>query len=145
MAAYREITDSEVAENAPVTALLMAALRDNVLAITENDPTAPDIDAKALDYVPVGTNDSYQDVTASRAIDTTYTNNSGQTIEVCIGIRDAGSGSGTLRVAGVDFPSISSSVFIPITATIANGETYSVNSGGGGSDVRIDKWLERRP
>ncbi len=43
MTTYREIEESEVAIDAPITTSLMTALRDNPVAIAEGDSTAPKI------------------------------------------------------------------------------------------------------
>lgn len=43
MAAYTTITDAQVDPEAPITSELMSALRDNLIAVLEGDPSAPSI------------------------------------------------------------------------------------------------------
>lgn len=56
MTTYREINDTEVAVDAPITQQLMQALRDNILAIQEGDSASgtPRIFAEAFEPVTVG-------------------------------------------------------------------------------------------
>lgn len=49
MTTYTAIPNADVDQDSPVTQPLMTALRDNVLAIQEGDPTAPKIRDAALD------------------------------------------------------------------------------------------------
>lgn len=150
MTAFRLIGDSEVAENAPVTALLVSALRDNVLAIAEGDATAPDIAATALDQPPVGTNDSYQDVSGSRAVETSYQNTTGQSIEVSVVIEADGGGFAHFQVSTDDsnwvtIARTTSLTGISVTATVAQGEFYRVTLVGTSTTISFDSWVERRP
>lgn len=56
MSSYREIQDTEVAVDAPITQQLMQSLRDNILAIQEGDSATgtPRILAEAFEPVTVG-------------------------------------------------------------------------------------------
>ena len=56
MPSYRNINDTEVAVDAPITQQLMQALKDNILAISEGDSAAgtPRIFAEAFEPVTVG-------------------------------------------------------------------------------------------
>ncbi len=87
---------------------------------------------------------TWQNVTASRALGTTYTNSTGRPILVAVrGISPAGSTSGVhLVVSGVSIP-YSSAVSSNPTLTVAivpNGETYSCNANG----CTLGAWAELR-
>lgn len=150
MTAYRAIATTEVAEDAPVTSLLITALMNNLLAVIENDATAPSISAQALDSPPVGSNDTWQDVSGSRVFGTSYRNETGQTIEACVGIKDVGSGTANFQVSldnstWVTIASTGSSEGISVTASIADDEYYRTLGTGGGVDASFTTWAERRP
>jgi hypothetical protein len=148
MTAYRTIATTEVAEDAPVTSLLLTALMNNLLAVIENDATAPSISAQALDSPPVGSNDSWQDVSGSRVFGTTYRNQTGQTIEVCVGLLETGSGFAGFQVSlnGSTWVTIAETGgAISVTASIADDEYYRTLASGGGVAASYTTWTERRP
>ena len=48
MATYRQISDSEVAVDAPLTQQLMQAYKDNLTSVIEDDASAPSIKRSAI-------------------------------------------------------------------------------------------------
>lgn len=124
--------------------------------------TQAEVDAGALDTVAVtpaklaaypkggfgiGVGQTWQDVTASRAAGTTYTNTTGRSIGVAITIQGGGGvETWTVSVGGVlvftgdpgtGSPSTSTQVFF----IVPHGVTYTTNNPGTGA---ITKWTELR-
>lgn len=150
MSTYRNIADSEVAENAPVTTLLMGALRDNLEAVLEGDPSAPKVSTPALEFPPVGSGDSYQNVSGLRQADTAYQNTTGQSIEVCVHIRNI-TGNVTFfqisktNVSFVTVGSTDTAEGLSVTMTVGDGEYYKVTVSAGAPTGAFLRWAERRP
>jgi len=93
--------------------------------------------------LPLGVEQTWQDVTASRATDTTYTNSTGRSICVSIATTSAANGSAAyLQVNGVEIarPLVSSAAttVIVLTGIVPPGATYLY----GGRP--IGKWTELR-
>lgn len=91
----------------------------------------------------IGVGQTWQDLTASRALSTTYTNSTGRPIQIAIGYTGAIS-TPTLIISGLSIfcntlPNAGYSGQINII--VPNGSTYRLNPGGGESIV---KWLELR-
>ena len=87
----------------------------------------------------IGINQTWQDVTASRAKGVTYTNSTGRPIQIFINF-DPDSGSSVLRIAGHPFNvNDNSSEFV--SAIIPAGNTYSLSAWGTANTM---KWLELR-
>lgn len=102
----------------------------------------------STDVVPIGVNQTWQDVTASRAISTTYTNTTGRPITVVISFSYNGSAAvlGYLTVNGVviKFGQINSA-YINVdsgTAIVPAGATYTFTASSG--SLGINAWLELR-
>ena len=72
MTTYRDINDTEVAVDAPLTQQLMQALRDNQLAILEGDGTAPDITHVSLPTAQGGTVRLFRSLEVSGATSDTF-------------------------------------------------------------------------
>ncbi len=90
---------------------------------------------------------SYQDVTASRALSTTYTNSTGRPILVILGLSSTSTGdfSTAVTVAGVVLPGVvaygtGAGYQTPICFVVPAGATYSVV----GSNASLGKWVELR-
>lgn len=150
MSTYRNIADSEVAENAPVTTLLVGALRDNLEAVLEGDLSAPRVSTPALAFPPVGSGDSYQDVLASRSAGTVYQNNTGQSIEVCVHIRNTTGNFTFLQISsdGISFVDIARTDSLDgmsATMTVGQGDYYQVTVSAGNNVGAALLWSERRP
>lgn len=90
----------------------------------------------------VGINQTPQDVTASRAVNTTYTNSTGKPILVAVTCAMAPNVQGYLTVGGVDvvnlFFSSSTSITSIATYIIPVGATYRLNA------TSMTKWTELR-
>ena len=87
--------------------------------------------------VPIGVGQTWQDVTASRAWGTTYTNTTGRPITVSIVIGNNGVGGNPtsyLRVGGVDVAALSFNAgsydVNTVIAIVPSGATYSAVRGG---------------
>ena len=78
MPTYREIADSEIDAESPITETLMTALTNNLLAVIEADATAPEISLDALDDDVFAVGSSYTSL--SRSLSTNYTNSTGRAI-----------------------------------------------------------------
>ena len=106
--------------------------------------------AYVLNAVVGATGQAYTDVTASRAIGTTYTNSTNRPIHVNVEIStgaSAGSYSATLTVAGnlADASGLylytgGTNTQLKLTGVVGIGETYVVTS----SSTTLTKWYERR-
>ena len=82
----------------------------------------------------IGVSQTWQNVTASRAASTTYTNNTGRPIQVSITLNGTGPGNRILTVGGVTFSrdlsnttnaSVSFDVIVPVGATYSFSGTFS--------------------
>lgn len=94
----------------------------------------------------IGYNQTWTDVTASRALSTTYTNNTGKPIQVQVGAQTSGSGGGVyITVDGVTIsPSWTHTASIQTTsaaAIVPPGSTYSASIYGTGTYF---SWFELR-
>lgn len=87
----------------------------------------------------IGINQTWQDVTASRAKGVTYTNGTGRPIQIFINF-DPDSGSSVLRIAGHRF-NINDNPSEFVSAIIPAGGTYSLSAWGVATPM---KWLELR-
>jgi len=97
----------------------------------------------------IGNGQTWQDVTGSRALGTTYTNNTGKPIMVVVTNYNGGANGVFLQitVGGVQilnnggWPGGGNPMYATGTVIVPNGVTYSAsNSGGGG----LNKWVELR-
>ena len=103
--------------------------------------------AKLKKHSTLGAGQSWQDVRASRATNTTYTNTTGRPIAVSVALRDQGGYASTIYVNGVligswDQPS---SITYTTVFIVPAGHTYMVsgnNGAAGGNTVEI--WVELR-
>lgn len=91
----------------------------------------------------IGVNQTWQDMTSSRAAGTTYTNSTGKPIMVIVSCTGP-SGNVGLTVGGVSIPTqtVGGSVGFNLTtsAIVPDNTTYSLSSSAGG----IVKWVELR-
>lgn len=125
MTAYRAIADSEVAEDAPVTALLVAALRNNALAIQQGDSTAPKIStANALDVPPLGVADTIQSGWPATP------NATGGPIFISAQVTTDGSGGMSFVVAGNTVATAPASATSHFTYIVKVGEAFAITGTG---------------
>lgn len=97
----------------------------------------------------IGVGQSWQDVKASRAWNTTYTNSTGRPIAIAVG--GNGNISGFIQIlmgSGAVVPGSSSgqnAYLCSVYATIPNGETYTIQWGAGGyNSATVLFWSELR-
>jgi hypothetical protein len=99
--------------------------------------------------VAIGVNQTWQDVTASRALGTTYTNSTGKPILITITLYSTTSNAnpvlnlyvnGVIRQIGGCY---GSNTYFPFVTICANGDTYSVTSTGTGT-YNLNRWMELR-
>tara|TARA_R110000796_G_scaffold145458_1_gene262065 strand:+ start:421 stop:1227 length:807 start_codon:yes stop_codon:yes gene_type:complete len=91
----------------------------------------------------VGVGQTWQDVKASRAVGTAYTNITGKPIEVSASVYVGGNGSSLLQVDGINVQFMVNqfgdrNLNVTMSAIVPNGSTYNVTSGG------INYWAELR-
>ena len=93
----------------------------------------------------LGVGQTWQDVSASRAFSTLYTNSTGRTITVSCGVWANGISSAYMRIDGADrgysaLPALTGAYF-SVTGIIPSGSTYSIEVSGGSTENR---WSELR-
>ena len=92
----------------------------------------------------LGVGQTYQDVTASRVFNTTYTNSTGKPIFVSVSCYAANGSPAGITVSGITFNSTSAyttNAAAQASFVVPNGATYSVSSSNMSS---ISKWVELR-
>lgn len=93
----------------------------------------------------LGAGQTWQDVKASRAVNTTYTNTTGKPIVVHAVVSSTAAASAVITISGVALISsaqATATANIAITAIIPPGATYSVGVNGG--TATLGNWLELR-
>lgn len=90
-----------------------------------------------LSQAGFGLNQTRQNVTGSRAVNTLYTNTTGKPIALSIHL--SGVATRTLDIDGVATGPLDSKVYF--SEIILNGQTYKITSSG---SPTIDKWFEVR-
>jgi len=94
-----------------------------------------------------GVGQTWQDVTASRANNTTYTNSSGKPILVQICFFPVNSSSWSIQVDGVDVSKFGVAGYVAqetLYAIVPNGSTYLFNNPASGSVATVAFWKELR-
>lgn len=109
--------------------------------------TLPALDGSALTGVAsVGVGQTWQILTSSRALDTNYTNSTGNPIMIAVTVNTTATTNSRARVlvAGVEvartYP-YASGVYTPLYAIVPNGATYQVNNI---SSTTLRTWTELR-
>lgn len=113
---------------------------DRVLTLPDKAGTiATTVDA-------VGMTQTWQDLTASRVIGTTYTNSTGSPISVAIDYYNStATGYSVFRINGITILTLQSSIVngaVPLSIIIPPGATYGVISISG--NPSISRWFELR-
>lgn len=114
------------------------------VATTAFVKTTADAAAAAVEAKVPGIGQTWQDVKASRAIGTTYTNSTAKPIEVSIVATMNAGVVNTLSVDGAVISYVSVGVIgngLPLTATVPPGSSYVFNNTGG---TTIQYWSELR-
>ena len=105
-----------------------------------------------VDRVAIGINQSWYDVTGARALDTVYTNDTGQPIQICVTIGEIDTALDThaqLRIGGVIVGDVifrakeSMAEAAMITGIVPAGAIFSVSNGNG--NALLSRWSELRP
>jgi hypothetical protein len=94
---------------------------------------------------PLGSGQTWQNLTASRAVGTTYTNNTGRTIAISGHINNSAGGSLSLTVGGVvvcNFTAASGAPVMPFSAVIPAGASYVLSLLAG--TATLANWAELR-
>lgn len=119
------------------------AIADGTLTIERENGTdvlSIDVNGKvtctlADNLRPVGVGQTWQDFTASRALNTTYTNNAGRPIQIAVWAEAAAVGQyATMLIGGVGVGFVGASGAInnggnaQLTAIVPNGATYRVDA-----------------
>lgn len=101
----------------------------------------------------IGIDQTWQNVTASRAIGTTYTNSTGKPIQVSINVNST-SASGGAVILYIDGVAVATQGAVQnasiatranITHIIPNGSTYSIaNFVSGSAGIGLGSWFELR-
>ena len=133
---------------AATTSTQGVVILNNTLTSTNTNQALTAAQGKVLNDQAFGVGQSWQDVTASRALGTTYTNSTGKPIEVSISLPDTGGQSPTVTIdvggvgilinnydLGTGVSSFSHSFVVPVGATYR----ISVNI-----SVSITTWAELR-
>lgn len=148
--APQAISVSDISDGVVTFNKLSAGLRGSELDIANAESNKVAMTASVKDYidsVTFGINQTWQDVTTSRAESTTYTNNTGKAIVLLIRSSLTTAINGIIfTVDGVDLPhgtyqrTAGSGSVISENMVIPAGSTYSVNI----SDSALDAWWELR-
>ena len=101
-----------------------------------------------VDGVAIGVGQTWQDMTASRAVATTYTNSTGRPIYVHIDCTNSIGGNGTLlNINGVvslrSSRAVSADGAVSVAGIIPAGNTYSITAATGGT-IALTLWAELR-
>jgi len=116
-------------------------------AISDNSITSAKLTG---DAVPIGVGQTWQNVTGSRAINTTYTNSTGKPIEVVVVCKNTTAntpwriilsinGAGTVYYSAVP-GGVNNGYFLTATAVIPDNNTYSISL----ASANYNAWWELR-
>lgn len=110
---------------------------NNTLTSVSTAQAATAAQAKVLGDRDFGIGQTWQDVTLSRSLDTTYTNNTGKPIQIFINLNFGQTGFFVLNEIPLQITDFDGASFISLT--IPNTNTYRVSSPAG-----VIRWLEMR-
>ena len=127
--------------NASTTAVGAVQL-NNTLTSVSTSQAATAAQAKVLNDMMLGVGQTWQDVTLSRSLGTTYTNNTGRPITVIVYMSDA-KGLNFVLINGTNIGNVDtgSSTGDGMTFIVPPLNTYRVEVGSGGA---LSKWAELR-
>ena len=127
---------------AATTSTQGAVILNNTVTSTDATQALTAAQGKVLNDQAFGVGQSWQDVTSSRVVNTTYTNSTGKPLEVMIVVNGGSSTSGNLlQINGVNVAefNIHSSMTAPFCFTVPAGQTYRINI-----TSTINSWSELR-
>ena len=130
--------------------IVEADLANNAVTTAKLNDAAVTSDKLATAVQPIGVGQTWQDVLASRAVGTTYTNSTGRSIAVVASgsISSFANYQIRLTVSGIVVNATAGSLnsdggcFNSVYATIPAGATYIVSTSAG--TLNIDYWAELR-
>lgn len=93
----------------------------------------------ASSHIPIGVGQTWQNVTGSRATNTTYTNTTGRPIMVYVSIFPSGLTS--IAIGGQSMPIASDDKPVYASFIVPAGANYNINTTG---TVNINRWFELR-
>jgi hypothetical protein len=109
----------------------------------------PDVFADTVNTVDLSTDRSWSDVTASRSLDSSFTNNSNSEKQVSVNLTVTGSNVRVIArgvVSGIEnLPRVDTvtSGVVNLSFIVGVGESYKIESFGQTSDYSIRDWFER--
>jgi len=117
------------------------AVADGSLSI-QTESGVPVFSRSAAGVITFGAGQTWQDVKASRAFGTTYTNSTGQSIKVSIIINPAAFGTAVLNAAGIaiSYVQVNASAAVCLYGEVPAGGNYSATATTG----TINTWSELR-
>ena len=121
--------------NASTTATGAVQL-NNTLTSVSTAQAATAAQAKVLGDRDFGVGQSWQDVTSSRSVGVTYTNDTGKPIQVMIN-HNFGQ-YGAITIGGIELPMADGDAFSFFNFVVPNGSTYRINNGA------VVVWAELR-
>ena len=131
------------------TTISATGLFNNTLTSTNTDQALTAAQGKVLQdnkletAVAFGVGQTWQDLTASRVVSTTYTNSTGKPILVSYQVSGANSASATATVDGIIIANVTNNsqyvTRVPMSFIVPNGSTYSIVGTTTGF-----KWVELR-
>ena len=130
---------------AATTSTQGAVILNNTLTSTSTTQALTAAQGKVLNDQAFGVGQTWQDVTASRALGTTYTNSTGKPIQVSVVVRDSGSVADLYffvnGVSVVRMPDLAGGAagFQQLTITVPSTQTYSLETAN-----LLHAWLELR-
>lgn len=123
-----------------------AATDSGFTSVSPTNAASPQWVNGRINVRSLGLAQTYQDVGASRAASTTYTNSTGKAIYLSITFSGSGGASlATLAISGIPdvvkaYPNSAGTPSFTLQAIIPNGGTYSISL----TSATISKWLELR-
>ena len=127
---------------ATLSSVQEAVVLNNTVTSTSTTQALTAAQGKVLNDQAFGIGQTWQDVTASRVVNTTYTNSTGKPLEVMIVVNGGASTSGNLlQINGVNVAEfyIHSNMTAPFCFTVPAGQTYRINI-----TSTINSWSELR-
>ena len=121
--------------NASTTAIGAVQL-NNTLTSVSTAQAATAAQAKVLGDRDFGVGQTWQNVTSSRSVGVTYTNNTGKPIQVMIN-HNFGQ-YGAITIGGIELPMADGDAFSFFNFVVPNGSTYRINNGA------VVVWAELR-
>lgn len=136
MTTYTTITNAEIDQDSPVTQPLMTALRDNPLAISEGDSTAPAISGKALDTfissISIGVSSNTQiDLTNYRLIrlhGAVQRNGAGSKVTAELSANGGSTWASSVDIVDLDSVTLYCNLNYTITINLSTGAFYTCGS-----------------